>query len=42
MKVPRHGFIPAYINGSLYLPGGATHSGEYPTTYHDRYILPSL
>lgn len=42
MKVPRHGFIPAYINGSLYLPGGATHSGEYPTTYHDRYILPPL
>lgn len=42
MKVARHGFIPAYINGSIYMPGGATRAGEYPTDYTDRYILPQL
>lgn len=42
MKVPRHGFIPAYVDGAIYMPGGATMAGEWPTNYTDKYILPAL
>ncbi len=40
MPLPRHGFGAATVDGTVYLPGGASRAGFGETSWHDRWVLP--